>query len=261
LQSGRDFTDRDVANSTPVAVVNETLARRFWPGKDAVGQRLHPVGESNPVAVEVIGVVRDSKYVTVGEQPRPFLYRPLTQQYTPRLSFIVRTTGGPEAAVQTLRRELAAVDNGLAMFNVATLAEATSISLLPARIAGNLLAVLGLLALALAALGIYGVLSYLVRARTREIGVRVAVGATSRTVAGMVVRQAMVWTLTGAAIGLSLALVITRFLGSFLYGISATDPLTFGGTSLVLVCIAGIASYVPARRASRVDPLVALRHL
>jgi predicted permease len=261
LLSGRDFTDRDVANSPPVAVVNETLARRFWPGKDAVGERLHQVGEANPVPVEVIGVVRDSKYVTVGEQPRPFLYRPLTQQYTARLSFIVRTAGGPEVAAQTLRRELAALDNGLALFNVATLADATSISLLPARIAGNLLAALGLLALVLAALGIYGVLSYLVRARTREIGVRVAVGAPSRTVAGMVVRQAMVWTITGAAIGLSLALVITRFLGSFLYGISSTDPLTFGGASLVLVCVAGIASYVPARRASRVDPLVALRDL
>ena len=261
LLNGRDFTDRDVANSSPVAIANETLARSFWPGKDPVGERLHPLGESRPVPIEVVGVVRDSKYVTVGEQARPFLYRPLTQQYTPRLSFIVKTTGGTDSALAALRRELTALDGGLALFNIATLADATSISLLPARIAGNMLAALGLLALALAALGIYGVLSYLVRARTREIGVRVAVGASSRAVAGLVVRQAMSWTMAGAAIGLGVALVVTQFLGSFLYGVSATDPLAFAGASLVLVFVAGIASYLPARRATRVDPLLALREL
>jgi putative ABC transport system permease protein len=174
---------------------------------------------------------------------------------------IVRTTGRSEIALQTLRRELSALDAGLPMYNIATLADATSISLLPARIAGSLLAALGLLALVLAALGIYGVLSYLVRARTREIGVRVAIGATSRAVAGMVVRQAMTWTLAGAAIGVGLALAVTRFVGSFLYGVSTTDPLAFAGASGVLVCVAGIASYVPARRASRLDPLAALREL
>ena len=259
--AGRDFTDRDGATTPGVAIVNETLARRFWPEKNAVGQRLHPIGDTNGGPIEVIGVVRDSKYVTVGEESRPFLYRPLTQQYTPRLTLIVRSLDGPEAALTTIRRELGALDAGLPMFNIATMADATSISLLPAKIAGNLLAALGFLALALAALGIYGVLSYLVRSRTREIGVRVAIGATSRAVAGMVVRQAMTWTIAGAAIGLALAFVITRFLGTFLYGISATDPLAFGGAALVLVCVAGIASFVPARRASRLDPLVALRDL
>jgi predicted permease len=261
ILAGRDFSDRDTAESPAVAIVNETLARRFWPEKNAVGQRLRSIDAENPNPVEIVGVARDSKYVTVGEEPRPFLYRPLAQQYVPRVTFIVRTSDGPVPALTTIRREVAALDSGLAVFNVATMADATSISLLPAKLAGRLLAALGLLALTLAALGIYGVLSYLVRARTREIGVRVAVGATSRAVAGMVVRQAMVWTMAGAAIGLALALVITRFLGSFLYGVSPTDPLAFAGAAGVLVAVAAVAAFVPARRASRLDPLQALRDL
>ena len=154
-----------------------------------------------------------------------------------------------------------ALDGGLALFGVSSLDEAISISVLPARIAGGLLGVLGLLALALAALGIYGVLSFLVRARTREIGVRVAMGATPRTVVALVVRQAMVWTLTGMAIGVALALAASRLLGSLLYGISPTDPLTFGSVILLLGSVAAVAAVIPALRASRLDPLVALRTL
>jgi predicted permease len=261
MLDGRDFSDRDTADSPAVAIVNDTLARRFWPGKSALGQLLRSMDPANPNPVEIVGVARDSKYVTVGEEPRPFLYRPLAQQYVPRVTFIVRTSDGPESALTTIRRELAALDRGLAVFNVATMADATSISLLPAKLAGGLLAALGLLALTLAALGIYGVLSYLVRARTREIGVRVAIGASSRAVAGMVVRQAMTWTAVGGAIGIVLALVATRFLASFLYGVSPSDPLAFGAAAAVLGCVAFVASFVPARRASRLDPLVALRDL
>ncbi len=161
LLVGRDFTDRDGAETPGVAIVNETLARRFWPDRNAVGQRLHPVDDANGRAIEVVGVVRDSKYVTVGEEPRPFLYRPLAQEYTPRLTLIVRTTDRPEAALTTVKREVTALDGGLPIFNVASMADATSISLLPAKLAGTLLAGLGFLALALAALGIYGVSSYL----------------------------------------------------------------------------------------------------
>ena len=261
LLGGRDFSDRDGAQAPRVVIVNETLARRFWPGKNAVGQRLHDAYDANAASIEVIGVARDSKYVTFGEEPRPFLYRPLAQEYTPRLTLLVRTIDRPEAALATVKREVANVDGGLAIFNVATMAEATSVSLLPAKLAGTLLAALGFLALALAALGIYGVLSYLVRARTREIGLRVAIGATPGAVAGMVVRQAMTWTVTGAAAGLGLAFAVTRFLTTFLYGISPTDPVTFGAGALVLGCVALLAAAVPALRASRLDPLVALREL
>jgi predicted permease len=261
MLAGRDFSYQDTAAAPHVAIVNESLARRFWPGKNGVGQRLHPMDGGTLQPIEVIGVVRDSKYVTVGEEPRPFLYRPLAQEYTPRITLLVKTSGTPASALATIRREVHALDPGLAVYGAATLAEATSVSLLPARIGGNLLAALGILALTLAALGIYGVLSFLVRSRTREIGVRVAIGATPYVVAAMVVRQAMTWTVAGAAIGLALAVALTRFLAVFLYGITPLDPLTFFSVTLLLALVASIAAIVPAVRASRLDPLVALRNL
>ena len=262
LIAGRDFSHQDRETAPPVAIVNESLARRFWPEQDAVGKRLRPInGGPDTRAIEIVGVVRDSKYVTVGEEPRPFLFRPLAQEYTPRITLLVKAAGAPSSVLPTIRQEVGALDPGLAVFNMATLAEVTSVSLLPARVAGTLLAVLGFLALALAALGIYGVLSYLVRARTREIGIRVAIGAAPHMVVAMVVRQAMTWTIIGAVIGVTLALAVTRFVASFLYGISPTDPMTFGGVTLVLAAAASIAALVPAIRASRIDPLAALRDL
>jgi predicted permease len=262
MLSGRDFTDRDDDRSPQVAIVNETLARRFWPGANAVGQRLRPLRVSDPrQALEVIGVVRDSKYVTHTEEPRPFIYRPLAQNYTPLVTLLVRTAGAPGSALPALIEAVRAQDAGVAVFNVATMTDATAISLLPTRIAGNLLGALGMLALALAALGIYGVLSFIVRARAHEIGVRLAIGAAPREVAALVVRQAMRWTATGGAIGLALALALTRFLGVFLGNISPTDPWTFAGVTLLLMLVAGLAALAPARRASRVDPLLALRSM
>ena len=259
---GRDFSTVDSETAPGVAIVNETLARRFWPGKSAVGQRLRALeGGSNANSLEVVGVVRDSKYVTVGEAARPFLYRPLAQEYTPRLTVLARSNGDPSTIVATLKQEVRALDPGLAVFNITPMDDATGVSLLPARVAGDLLAALGLVALALAALGIYGVLSFLVRARTREIGVRVALGATPRMVTLLVVKQALTWTGAGAGIGAGSALLLTQFLKGFLYGISATDPLTFGAVLVLLGAIACVAALVPALRASRVDPLSALRSL
>lgn len=262
MLAGRDFTYLDGDAAPRVAIVNETLAHRFWPGKDAVGEHLRPAdADVSSHDVVVVGVVRDSKYVTVGEEPRPFLYRPMAQDYMPRPTLLVRTTGTPAAALSTIKQQVRALDAGLPVFNVAPLEEAISVSLLPARLAGSLLGALGTLALGLAALGIYGVLSFLVRARTREIGVRVAIGATPAAVAAMVVRQAMTWTVAGAVIGIALASLVTRFLEGFLYGISPTDPLTFVGVTLLLGLVACVAALVPAARASRLDPLVALRNL
>jgi predicted permease len=263
MVAGRDFTDLDADAAPRVAIVNETLARRFWPKKDPVGQRVRILGEAANArnAIEVIGVVRDSKYVTVGEAPRPFMYRPLAQAYTPRVTMLVRSAGTPGSVLPAIKREVSALDSALAVFNVATLAEAMSVSLLPARIAGSLLGALGIVALALAALGVYGVLSFLVRSRTREIGVRVALGATPLALTTLIVRQAMTWTVAGAVIGTALAVALTRFLEGFLYGISPTDVWTFGGVTLLLVLVAFVAALVPAVRASRLDPLVALRTL
>jgi predicted permease len=263
LLAGRDFTDADRESAPRVVIVNETLAERFWPGQAAIGQRLRPVGAKpgDRSTMEIIGLVRDSKYVTVGEAPRPFLYRPLAQQYTPRVSLLVRSAETPVATFAAMKEEVRGLDPGLSLFNLQSLPDAASVSLLPARIAGSLLGALGLLALALAALGIYGVLSFLVRLRMREIGIRVAMGATPQTVAAMVVRQAMSWTAIGAAIGIALALALTRFLNVFLYGISPTDPWTFGAVTLLLGMVACAAAALPAVRASRLDPIHALRSL
>jgi predicted permease len=263
LLRGRDFTDLDTAAAPNVAIVNETMAARFWPGKDAIGQRLLPLeSDAAPAdALVVVGVVRDSKYVTIGEEPRVFMYRPLGQAYTSQVTLLVRGAGAPADAIAIVKREMHALDGGLALFGVSSLDEAISISLVPARIAGALLGTLGLFALVLAALGVYGVLSFLVRARTREIGIRVAIGATPRAVVTMVVRQAMIWTVTGMAIGLVLAAVAARLLGAVLYGVSPADPLTFGSVIVLLGAVAGLAAVIPALRASRLDPLVALRAL
>ena len=260
MSAGRDFTERDTESAARVAIVNETLARRYWPGTSALGQRLRSLDASGLV-LEVVGVVRDSKYVTVNEEPRPFVYRPIAQAYTPHVTLLVRTSGTSADALRTLKEAVTTQDPGLAVFNVATLADATALSLLPARIAGNLLGALGALALVLAALGIYGVLSYIVRSRTREIGVRIAIGATPRAVALMVVGQALKWSAAGVAIGLAAATLVTRLLQRFLYGISPTDPWTFGLVTLLLLVVACAAALVPAARASRLDPIVALKDL
>ena len=260
MAAGRDFTERDDASTTNVAIVNETLARRYWPDSSALGKRLRPLGAPDQV-LEVVGVVRDSKYVTVDEEPEPFVYRPLAQAYTPHVTLVVRTSGTSADALRTIKEAVKAQDPGLAVFNVTTLADATALALLPAQVAGNLLGALGVLALLLAALGIYGVLSYIVRSRTREIGVRIAIGATPQAVAFMVVRQSLKWIVVGLSIGLISAGLLTRLLQRFLYGISPTDPLTFGLVTLLLVLVASAAALIPAARASRLDPIVALKDL
>jgi predicted permease len=263
LTAGRDFTDRDDDAGARVAVVNETLARRFWPGGTAVGQRLRPLrGPANARdSIEIVGVVQDSKYVTVGEEPRPFLYRPLAQAYTPRVTMLVRWTDSPAVARSAITQAVGVLDPGLAVYNVTNLTDAMAVSLLPTQVAGGLVGALGMLALALAALGTYGVLSFIVRSRTREIGIRLAIGATPRSTAAMVLYQAFSWTAAGAIIGVALALLVTRFLAAFLYGISPTDPWTFAGAALLLTFVAAVAALVPAVRASRLNPLVALRSL
>jgi putative ABC transport system permease protein len=262
IVAGRDFTYRDDRASTPVAIVNETLARRFWPGQDAVGQHLHlrSMGGGVNATMEVVGVVRDSKYVSVNEKPRPFMYRPFAQDYTPQVTLLVRAAGLPASTLPAITGVVRGLDPGLAVFNASSLTDATAVSLLPWRIAGDLLGALGLLALVLAALGIYGVLSFVVQSRTREIGVRVAIGATPQSVARMVVRQALTWTAAGMALGLVLAIGVTRFLAAFLFGISPTDSWVFAGVILLLSLVAFTAALVPALRASRLDPIAALRN-
>jgi ABC-type antimicrobial peptide transport system permease subunit len=203
--------------------------------------------------------VRDSKYVTAGEEPRIFMYRPLAQAYGPRVTVVVRGRGSEADTLAALKREVAALDTGLAVFAVSSMEDAISISVLPARLAGALLGTLGVLALTLAAIGVYGVLAFVVGARTREIGLRLAVGASPARVVWMVMRQALVWTASGMILGLALASVLSRLLGTFLYGVSPNDPLTFTSVLVVLAAVAALAAWLPARRASRLDPVIALR--
>ena len=258
LMAGRDFTAGDVDGAPRVAIVNETVARTFWPGESPIGRRLTPVGP-NAQPLEVIGIVRDSQYVSIGEEQRPFLYQPFDQSYHSQPAVLVRATGAPGSVLPTLTAVVRDMDAGLPVFNVATMTDAMSISILPVKIAGRLLAVLGALALLLSALGTYGVLSYLVRSRARELAIRVALGAAPRSVALMVVRQALVWTAIGGAFGLTASLLVTRLIASFLYGVSPRDPLTLAGVVGVIGLVACAAAFVPAVRASRQDPLVTLR--
>jgi putative ABC transport system permease protein len=262
LVAGRDFDARDRTGGTPVVIINEMLARRFWPGESPVGKRVRQREgpDSFGLWLEIVGVARDSRYVTVGEDPKLFMYRPLAQAYRSSGTILVKSRRSAMDALPALRTAVGALDPNLALFSIMTLDAATSISLLPVKVAATLTAVLGVLALILGVIGLYGVMSYLVRQRTREIGIRMALGARSGTVVRLIAGQGIHWTAIGLALGLGAAFGVARLIAGFLYGISPTDPIAFAMTTLLLTATAFIACYVPARRASRIDPLVALRN-
>jgi putative ABC transport system permease protein len=255
---GRDFNERDDEKASPVAVVNETFARRFWPGENPLGKRFRLGGPDEPPA-EVVGVLEDGKYAGLNEPPQPYAVRPLSQTYTGTNTVIIRAEGDPRVILAAARDELRQLDPQLPASGK-TLEERLAMPLLPVRLAASLLGGFGLLALALAAVGIYGVMSYSVTRRTREIGIRMALGARASAVLGLTVRQGMAPVALGVAVGLAAALGLARFARSLLFGVSAADPLTYAGVAALLTAVALLACYVPARRAARVDPLVALRN-
>ena len=259
LLRGREFTEADRKGAPGTVVINETLAARLWPGADALGKRLSTTGPEGPF-LEVIGVARDSKYRSLGDVARPYVYQPLLQLYNPKMTLVVRTTGEPQALTPILREQIRALDANLPIAEVKTYREQLDLSLFPSRIAAWTLGGFGALALLLAGLGIYGVVSYAVAQRTREIGVRMALGAKEKDVLGLVLWDGFIVIFAGLAIGLLLAAAATRAIAGFLYGVEAFDPLTFIGVPLVLGIVALGASYLPARRATKVDPLVALRY-
>jgi putative ABC transport system permease protein len=258
IVAGRDFTAQDKKDAPLVAVVNETFARNFWPGESAIGKRFRSGGSDGPLN-EVVGIARDGKYFSLGEDPKPFVYSPMLQSYNGSSSLIVRTTGDPHAIIAAIRRAVQQLDPDLSVFNVKTLTEHMRLSLLPMNLGAVVVGAFGLLALALAAIGIYGVMAYSVSQRTREIGIRMALGADARDVLSLVVRQGMVLAVTGLGLGLVGAVVLTRLMSSVLVGVSATDAATFILVSLLLALVVFVACYIPARRATRVDPMVALR--
>jgi predicted permease len=262
---GRGFTAADTEGAPEGVVVSEAFAQRFWPGQEPLGKWIVLGGYRGGVPAEarrwnVVGIAGDAKYTTLGEEPMPFVFFPHRQQYTATMTLLVRTGGAPRALLGAVRENVKALDPLLPLFGVTTLKEYVGTSLVPVRMAATLLGVMGALAVILAGVGIYGVVSYTVSTRTQEIGLRMALGAQKADILRMVLGQGMAMTLTGVTLGLAAAAGLTRFMTFLLYGISPLDPLTFLGIPLLLFLMALAASLVPALRSTRVAPADALRY-
>jgi predicted permease len=258
LVAGREFNDGDRKETNQVAIVNEAAAKQFWPEQNAVGKRFHFFGETQ--LREVVGVVRNTVVNSFGEDPQPLVYLPLTQDYAADVTMQVRTGGRPDAVIGAVRSQVQSLDTNMVLTNMITVGQLMDQGLWAARVGAGLLSVFGGLALLLAVVGVYGVLSYSVSQQTREIGIRMAMGAQRGRVLRLVVGQGMKLALAGLVLGLVVAFAATRVLSSLLFGVSAHDPLTFAGVAVVLAIAAILACYIPARRATKVDPMVALRY-
>jgi len=257
---GRAFTDQDNEHSAPVAIISKSLAQRLWSDQDPIGQQLRPfVGDPNPRWYRIIGVVADAKQRGLGTEQRPTIYRTYYQS-TVRYTFVlVRTHPDPLSMAAAVKNAIASVDRGLALGVVQTLDQQLAQSVSTQRFSMMLLALFGGLALSLAAIGVYGVTAYTATLRTQEVGVRMALGAQPADIVKLVLGESLRMGLAGVVVGIASALALTRVMRNLLYGVSATDPLTFLAVSAVLVAVALGAGYLPARRAARVDPIVALR--
>jgi predicted permease len=256
LVEGRLFGAQDGAKAPPVALVNETMARRFWAGRSPVGRRLR-IGQTWR---EVVGVVRDSKYLHQTEGPTPYFYTPLAQEYTANMFLFIRTRGDSAQSIAAVRREAQALDRNLPLFNVRPLEDHMRMSMMGFELALNFLGVAATQALVLVAMGVYGVVSCTVMQRTREIGVRMALGAQPRDILRLVLGRGGRLALAGAGLGCLLGLGTARVVEGLLFGVSGTDPLTFAAMALGTSTVALVASYVPAHRAMKLDPMTALRH-
>jgi putative ABC transport system permease protein len=259
---GRSFNWADNENSPQVAVVSEALVQLYWPNEDPIGKRLSINNDSDgkPVWRQIVGVVKDVKHDGLAKQPRPVIFSPLLQYPVPYTILAIRTHTDPSSLSPAIRRAVTAVDSEQPIFRINTMERFISDSVSDSRFQTQLLTVFAAVALALAAVGIYGVVGYSVNQRTHEIGIRLALGARQRDVLKMVVKQGMELATTGVVIGLAGAFALTRLMKDFLFGVNASDPLTFGVIALILTLIALLACYFPARRATKVDPLVALRY-
>jgi macrolide transport system ATP-binding/permease protein len=256
LVAGRDFSKQDRAGKPAVVIVNQTMANHFWPGKNAIGHRVKVQDEWHTV----VGVARDIKYHRMNEEPRQFIYFSALQSTGTDANIIVRSEMPMAAVVSMVRADAQALDSKVQPLETDDLEGLLHISLFANRTAATLATVLGVLGIVLAAIGIYGVLSYNVSQRFREIGIRMALGAQSRDILGLVVGQGLRLAVIGAGLGAIFGLAATSAMGSLLFGVSATDPLTFASAILLVSVAGGLAAYIPARRALRVDPMVALRY-
>ena len=265
LRAGRTFTDADRADTLPVIVVNETMAKKFWPQENAIGRRVTMGG--NDRWITVVGVVADVHHRGLDVLPRPEMYRPHTQfryggpdaEAVPAMTWVVRTAADPRAAASYTRAAIHAVDATLGISDVATMEQVLADSTSDRRLNMMLFLLLGGLALVLATVGVYGVVAYSVTQRTHEIGVRMAIGARPADVVRLMLSEGGRLAIAGVALGSVVALAGSRLIRGLLFEISATDPLTFAASAAGLLGVALLASYIPARRATRVDPMIALR--
>jgi macrolide transport system ATP-binding/permease protein len=255
---GRAFTDADRDGAAQVTIVNQAFVDKFFPNQDPIGKRFRCWGET--WILEIVGVSRTAKLNTLGEDPTPAFYLPLLQHYSPNVTLHVRTTGDPAAALPLVRSAVQELDKQLPLVQVQTITQVLDAALWPARFGAGLLLVFGLLALTIAAIGIYGVMSYNVQQRQQEMGIRMALGAQPRDVFGLVIGQGLWLAGIGSAVGLALAYLMARGISTLLFGVKALDPVTFVGVPALLIGVAMLACYLPARRATKVDPIEALRY-
>jgi len=259
LIRGRDFNEGDTATSPWVAVVNEALGNQIWPGEDPLGKQMtvhDNQGKDHPVTI--VGVTGNARLVWLTGNVEPYIYMPFAQRYVPRASILVRTADD-RSAISEVRTLLRTLNPNLPITEAMRLSELTALGLIPQRMAASVAGTLGIVGLLLCAIGIYGVTSYSVAQRTREIGIRVALGADRRSVLRLILRQGLVLAAIGTAIGVVIAAAGSTLLESLLYGMRGLDPLTFGAACVLFALVALVASYLPARRATQVDPIVALR--
>ena len=267
IHSGRDFTNRDTLRSQPVAIISHSFARRYWKNESPIGAHIK-IDDNNagPREVEIIGVAGDVRHGGLQEEPSPETYVPISQipeenvsLLTNNMSWVVKTSRDPLRGVNAIRHEIQSVNGNIATSNTKSMEQFLSSSLAPIRFNLFLLGISAIGALVLASMGIYAVISYSVAQRTRELGIRMALGAKQRDVLTLVIGNGLKIVLIGVSLGLVAAFILTRVLSKLLYGISVTDPSTFVLMPLLFILIAIFASYVPARRATKVDPIIALR--
>jgi predicted permease len=252
---GRDIGRRDTRDSAPVAVINETLARRYWQGSDPVGSRISRNGQW----ITVVGIARDSKYRNLSEPPTPYLFLPLQQNYGSTATLFVRTEGDPTHLTSAVAGAVRELDPALPLSAVRTLEDHVGAAAFQQRMASVLLGTFGTVALMLAAVGVFGIISFTVNQQTREFGIRIALGARPQDLLWSVVRRALALVAIGTTIGLPAAWAGARLMRSLLLGVSVADPLTFAGVTLLLSAAAFAACVIPARRAAAVDPVISLR--
>jgi predicted permease len=252
---GRSFTRSDDAAAAPAIIVNQRFADRFWPGESALGKVVSTAGEDR----EVIGVVATGKYSSLGEDPTEFMYFPHRERFSFSMTLLARARTDPQAVTGGIQRIVREMDSDMPLYDVRTMEDHMGIALLPARLGGEVLGGFGLLGLLLAAVGVYGVMAYSVAQRTRELGIRMAVGANRSSVVRLVLAEGMKLAVIGTVLGLVGAAGASQLIKGMLYNVNALDPVAFLGVPLVLISVAALAVYLPARRAASVDPMKALK--